>query len=157
MISNATPLICLARIQQLELLKKLFTTIIIPKEVKEEILIDDKPGQYHLMNAFDAGFIHVLNPKKLILLGLGKGETAAISLAREKNDMILLDDATATRAANALNISTLRTTTVLFLAIQKEIITKKEALVLFNKLIENVYYISPRYYDIIVEKLHAQT
>lgn len=155
MISNATPLICLARIQQLELLKKLFDKVIIPKEVEEEIFIDDKPGIKALKEAMDAGIIQVVHQKKSIPLGLGKGETAAISLAKERNDRILLDDAAAIKAAEALNIATMRTTSILFLAVQKKILKKKEALYLLNQLIENGYYITPKYYVLIVQKLNA--
>ncbi|MBI5072542.1 hypothetical protein HZA99_01865 [Candidatus Woesearchaeota archaeon] len=157
MISNATPLICLAKINQLELLRKLFTKIIIPLDVKEELFVPGKPGQHTLQEAIEKNWITLVNPVKIIVLGLGKGETAAISLAREQNDSIILDDAAAIKAAEALAIPTLRTTTVLFLAVQKKILTKKEALFFLNQLIENGYYIAPRYYALLVEKLNVKT
>ncbi len=156
MISNTSPLICLARINQLELLKVLFTEIIIPKEVKEELFVDGKLGQHLLQEAFTAGWILLSNPKKIISLGLGKGEVAAISLAKEQGDTIILDDAAAIKAAEALNIPTIRTTTVLFMAVQKKLLTKKEALLYLNLLIENGYYIAPRYYSLIVDKFNTQ-
>lgn|SRR3989338_9309948 len=155
MISNTTPLICLARIHKLGLLKTLFGTIVIPKEVEEELFIDNKPGLQILKEAGTSGIIQISNPEKIIPLGLGKGETAALSLARERNDSILLDDAAAIKAAEALNISTFRTTTVLFLAVQKKLLTKKEALLLLNQIIENGYYIAPKYYAALVQKLNA--
>ena len=153
MISNTTPLICLAKIHQLELLKKLFTQVIIPNDVQEELFVHGKPGQHALQEAIEKNWITLVNPTKIIVLGLGKGETAAISLAKERSDSIILDDAAAIKAAEALAIPPIRTTTVLFLAVQKKILTKKEALFFLNQLIENGYYIAPRYYALIVEKL----
>ncbi len=153
MISNATPLICLARINQLVLLKKLFSSILITPSVQEEIFIDGKPGTYALKDAFQAKILLIERPKTIIPLGLGKGETSAISLAKERMDTIILDDAAAIKAAEALNIATIRTTTVLFLAVQKNILTKKEALSSLNQLIENGYYIAPKYYTLLLEKL----
>ena len=154
MISNATPLICLAKINQLELLKKLFTKIYIPFEVEEEILVAGKPGYHLLKEAKEKGWLVVEKTQKEIPLGVGRGETAAISLAKESNDSIILDDGAAIKAAEGLHVPTIRTTTVLFLCVQKKILTKKEALVLLNQLIENGYYIAPRYYALIVEKLN---
>ena len=126
-----------------------------PQEVEEEIVINDKPGLNALKEAIGSGIIEVVNQKKVIHLGLDKGETAAISLARERNDTILLDDAAAIKAAEALNITTMRTTSILFVAVQKKILTKKEALVLLNKIIENGYYIAPRYYMLLTQKLNS--
>lgn len=156
MISNATPLICLAKINRLDILQKLFTKVFVPQEVKDEILLDDKQGYFVLLEAFDSGWFEVQNPKKQFTLHLGKGETAAIALAKERKDSIILDDAAAMKAAEALNISTIRTTTVLFLAVEKRIIKKEEALILLNKLIEDGYYIAPQYYTKILMKLKTK-
>ena len=124
MISNATALICLSKINKLELLRKVHSAIIIPSAVKAEVLIEGKEGYASINNAIKNGWIRVIEPKKNINLGLGKGETQAISLAMERRDSIILDDAVAIKAAKALDISVLRTTTVVFTALKKKIITK---------------------------------
>jgi predicted nucleic acid-binding protein len=155
MISNATPLIFLAKINQLELLQKLFTKVYIPLEVEQEILVAGKPGYYALKAARDEGWLFVEKTKTMIPLGLGKGETAAISLAKEKADSILLDDAAAIKAAEGLHVATIRTTSVLFLAVQKKILDREKALQLLNALIESGYYIAPRCYTLLLGKLRT--
>jgi len=154
MISNSTPLICLARVNQLELLKKLFKKIIVPEEVKKEVLIENKPGYSVLKEAFSK-WIKVRKVDSKLPVGLHEGEKAAISLAYEKNENIILDDLTAIKVAQAYNIPVFRTTTIIIIAVKKNIISKKEGLQLINKLIENGYYISPLVYIDIVAKLQS--
>lgn len=153
MISNATPLIFLGKINRLDLLKKLFKQVIVPTEVKEEVLVDGKQGYLIIKTAFDNGILTVVTPKNYLQLGLGRGETAVLSLAKERKDATLLDDADAIKAAEALNVATARTTTLLFYALQRKMITKEEAITLLNRLIEEGYYIAPRYYILLLEKL----
>ena len=153
MISNSTPLILLAKIARLEMLKKLFGYIIITNDVKEEVLIEDKSGYFQINEAIKNGWIKIENPKRNVELGLGKGENSAINLAKEKNDKLIIDDALAVKAAKGLNIEFIRTTTVVFIAVEKGIINKKEAVSIINNLIENEYYIAPKYYAEILSRI----
>ena len=153
MISNATPLICLSKINKLWFLKKCFDIIIIPNAVKEEVLVEDKGGYSVIKDAIEEGWIKVAEPRNRIDYGLGKGENAAINLAHEKKDKVIIDDSVAIKVAKSLNIEVIRTTSTLFIAVQKNIIDKKEALILLNNLIEIGYYISPKYYSILFDKL----
>lgn len=153
MICNSTPLIFLAKINQLKLLKNLFTTIIIPEDVKTEILKQDKPGYLTINTAIQQGWVKIKNPKDNKNLHLGNGENAAINLAKEKKHTLIIDDALAIKVAQEFDINIIRTTTLIFLALKKKLINKKQAITLINKLIENGYYISPKYYSKILTKL----
>lgn len=153
MISNATALICLSKINKLILLKKVYSVVVIPSAVKNEVLIKGKEGYSTINNAVKDGWIKVTNPKKSLNLGLGAGENQAISLARERRDSILLDDAFAIKAAKAFEIPVVRTTTVIFTALKNKIISKADALNTLNQLIESGYYISTREYAILVSRL----
>lgn len=153
MISDATALICLSKINNLDILKKAYSAVIIPPAVKNEVLLEEKEGYSSIKNAIESGWIKVIEPKESIALGLGAGENQAISLAKEKKDKIILDDALAIKAANAFGISIVRTTTVIFIALNKKIINKKQAISLLNRLIENGYYISTKDYAALVSKL----
>ncbi|MEK6826736.1 MAG: hypothetical protein AABX90_03840 [Nanoarchaeota archaeon] len=155
MISNATPIICLSKINQLEILKKLFTFITVPESVKNEILVEDKPGYFIISKALAEGWIKVINPKEDVNLGLGKGENSAINLARERKDKLIIDDAFAIKVAQAFNIEIIRTTTIIFMAIKKNIITKKQAISFINKLVDIGYYISPNYYSVLLSELSS--
>lgn len=84
---------------------------------------------------------------------MGDGENAAINLARENKDSLIIDDALGIKVAQEFNIKTLRTTTIIFLAVNKKIINKEQAIILINELIENGYYISNEYYAKILTKL----
>lgn len=153
MISDATALICLGKINELGLLKKLYGVVAIPSAVKKEVLVKDKDGYSSIYNAIKSGWIKIADPKKITKLGLGAGEDAAISLAIERKDSIILDDAFAIKAAKALNIPIVRTTTVIFMALKNKIITKAQALKILNQLIESGYYISTRDYAVLISKL----
>lgn len=153
MISNATALICLSKIGKLELLKKLYSIVIIPTAVKKEVLIEGKDGYLSIFNAIGDGWIKVADPKKRTNLGLGAGETDAINLAIERKEKVILDDAFAIKAAKAFNLSVIRTTTIIFIALKNKIITKSQALNALNSLIEIGYYISTKEYAALVSKL----
>lgn len=153
MISNSTPLICLAKIGQLQLLKTLFGDVTVTDAVKDKVLVEGKPGYSFIADAFSEGWIRVSNPKQMVWLGLGKGEDSALSLAKEKNDNLLIDDAAAITAARALGIGFLRTTTVIFMAAEQKIINKKQAVELIRQLVKASYYISPRFLAEILTKL----
>ena len=155
MISNSTPLILLSKINRLELLKRLFDHVTITDAVKEEVLIENKPGYFLINQAIKSGWIKIENPKKDAELGLGKGENSAINLAKEKNDKLIIDDAFAIKAVKGLNLEFIRTTTVVFIAVEKAIINKKEAVSIVNNLIKNGYYIAPKYYAEIFGRLSS--
>jgi len=155
MICDSTPLILLAKIDKLDLLKKIFKTVIITEDVRDEILKEDKPGYLTIQNAIRDKWIKIKSPKDNQNLQLGKGENSAINLAREIKDELIIDDALAITAAKELGINTTRTTTVIFMAVKKKIINKEEGIKLINNLIENGYYISNEYYSKIITKLKS--
>lgn len=155
MITNSTPVICLAKISKLWLLKTLFGSVTITEAVKEEVLVEGKPGYSSINDALSEGWIRVANPKQMVELGLGKGENSSLNLAKESDDKLLIDDASAIRAAKALGIDFLRTTSVIVMAVEKKIMTKKQAAALIGQLVKAGYYISPRYLTEILTKLTA--
>ena len=153
MISNTSPIIFLAKINSLDLSKNLYGHVIVTPDVREELLGVDKPDIEMIRIAFEKGILTVKNPRALLDLRLGGRENSSISLAAESKDILLLDDLQATRAATALGIRTLRTTTVLFSALKRKFITKKDALAMINQIIDEGYYIAPRYYKDIIDRL----
>ena len=153
MISNATALICLSKINKIDLLKKVYSSVIIPSAVKNEVLFEGKEGYSNINNAIKSGWIKIVDPTKIFDLGLGAGENQAICLAKERKDSIILDDAFAIKVAKSLSIPFVRTTSIIFTALQKRIINKVQALAILNQLIENGYYISTKDYAILISKL----
>lgn len=154
MISNSSPLIFLSKIGKLILLKKLFNSIKIPESVKNEIIIEGKPDSLAIAESIKEGWIKIQNPKKELSFGVGKGENSAINLAIETKEPLIIDDALAVKIATSFNLEVLRTTSIIFLALKKKLLTKKEAIFLLNQLVKEGYYISPKYYSLLIEKLN---
>ena len=152
MIVDSSPIIFLSKIGRLNLLNYLFKSLFITSKVKEEVLVKDKVECRAIEEALKKGWLKIRNPKNELKLELGNGEQSAISLAYEIDDCVVLDDATATKAANSIGLKTLRTTSIIFMAVEKKLINRKEAEDLINKLIKNGYYIKTEFYaDILME------
>jgi predicted nucleic acid-binding protein len=116
-VSNTGPLIALATIGQLDLLRKLFGEILIPPAVRAEILDENT------VNAVAAADWIMVRPAQdeiavqLLRGELDAGESEAIVLARELNaDLLLIDDRSARRRATAIELSTIGTLGALLLA-----------------------------------------
>ena len=108
-VSNATPLINLARVQRFELLKHLYGHIIIPPVVYEEVVISgqDRDGSRDVRTA---AWISRMSPKDQLAVAaltsqLDRGEASAIILAREVNaDLLLIDEIRGRRVAEKLGL-----------------------------------------------------
>ncbi len=106
-VSNATPLITLAKVGHFELLRKLFTEITISREVWDEVVVKGA-GRAGALETANASWIHVsriTGPTPLLLQrysNLGSGEVSTIILAKELSaGLALIDD----RKARALATS----------------------------------------------------
>ena len=105
-VSNASPLITLARIGHLDSLRKLYETVHIPSEVYNEVVIAGAgmPGAASVANV---EWLHVTPvqdaeglAKAIIRTGLGRGEISAIFLAKElAADLTLMDERKGRRLA----------------------------------------------------------
>lgn len=108
-ISNTSPLLYLYRIGALAWLPKLFNEVWIPKAVVIELAEGRRRG-YDVPSPRDYSWIQIVDPKsppsEWLALELGPGEVAAISLALENpNRIVLLDDALARRIAQAAGLN----------------------------------------------------
>jgi predicted nucleic acid-binding protein len=111
-VSDSSPLITLARAQQLDLLRKFYGQITIPRKVHEEVTVAGAglPGAEEVRRA---AWIQVEpNPSepsaslKAACSGLGSGEISAIYLASSLNaELILIDEERARRAAKSSGLS----------------------------------------------------
>ncbi len=105
-ISDASPLISLAKIQQFDLLKKLFGRIVITPEVYAEVVVSGAglPGAQATSKAPWLEVHPISNPASLTLaqrrFALDIGELSTLVLAKEiKADLLLLDDLAARKLA----------------------------------------------------------
>ena len=104
-VSNSSPLINLAIIDQFHLLESLFSTIYVPDAVWRECVIDGK-GKLGAEIIEESGFIKQMQPTninliKLLMRELDEGESESIALAIEiQADLILLDEQDARNIAD---------------------------------------------------------
>ena len=95
-ISNASPLINLAWIGKLELIELLYTEVVIPQAVWNEVVEkgEGQPGALEVQNAEWIKVKSVLNQElvKSLRQDLDAGEAEAIALAVEENARFLIMD-----------------------------------------------------------------
>lgn len=96
-ITNSTPLIALAKINGLDILKEIYSQIVIPKAVYEEVAVLGK-GKKGSIEITKAEWIKVKEVrdeklKKILQMELGKGEAEVIALAYEVNaNLVIIDE-----------------------------------------------------------------
>ena len=129
-VSNTSPLLYLYRIEGIEWLPKLFDDIWIPEAVKNELQAGRSKG-YDVPSPDDYSWLNIVNPKSTpsewLALDLGAGEIAAMALALENSDrVVLLDDMLARRTAQTAGLQVWGTLKVLLEAKSQNLIEKIE-------------------------------
>ena len=122
-IADTGPLIALARIGRLDLLRRLYGRVVVPPAVHTELALDsNRSGTKVLADVFVAGWIVVETVADSIVRWeldqlLGPGEAEAIALA-EQSDIrfLLIDDARGRRTARARGIPVVGVAGVLLVA-----------------------------------------
>ena len=151
-VSNATPLIYLAKIGRLQLLRSLFDEVVIPIEVKQEVVDAGKLlGQkdaFVIEKAIEEGWLKVLRVGLLkIPISLGKGETAVISLAvRKKVEQVLIDETAGRTAAKLMGLKPRGTVYVLLRSLKKRAIDLDEFLDIMNQLAQRGFRLREQLY-----------
>ena len=108
-VSNASPLINLARIQRFDLLKQFYGRVTIPTAVYEEVVVygQERDGSRDVRNAT---WIDRASPADDLAVSalsaqLDRGEASAIILARELNaELLLIDEIRGRRVAEKLGV-----------------------------------------------------
>lgn len=165
-VSNSTPLIYLAKVGRIDLLRKVFKTVYIPREVKNEVvdkgkLLGEKDA-YIIEKAISEGWLKVLPVKKIeVPIKLHEGEIAALSLAKELNlTTLLIDEVSARSAARLLDLTPRGTIFVLLKAQEKKEIDLDECIEILTLLISKGFRLKEEVYLQTIKearKIAAQT
>lgn len=157
-ISNASPLIGLAGIEQLHILKKLWSEIVIPEAVYREVVIDGKgkPGASTIEEACKEWIkvVPVKNRAEVEVLQtvLDEGEAEAITLGQEiKAELLMLDNKEPRNFARTVTLKVIGTIGVIRLAWTKGLI--KEPIHEINKLCFNGFWIDEKLIEQIKEDI----
>ena len=123
-VSNSTPIISLATIGHIDLLRQLFGTICIPQEVYRELKSKHAPAHQEIDRPyFQVKQIQGTQYIGFLLHDLDRGEAEAIVLAQEIHaDTLIIDERTGYQIAQRQGIHTIGTLTVLLMAKQQGII-----------------------------------
>ena len=149
-VVNATPLIALALVGQLSLLREMFDAVIVPRAVYEEVVIDGygQPGSAELAQA---SWIQVVSPARAVtlepmLLGLDSGELSVLLLAQEiQPDWVIIDERLARRVAQAMGLPVKGTLGILLAAVWAGLLTRQTALDALEQLLSAGIRISLRW------------
>ena len=106
-IINASPVIALARVGQVELLARLPVQAVLPQAVAEELSVapEDEPAR----QALESGIFKIVKapaiPDNILAWDLGKGESAVLAYAlAHRGSVAILDDGAARRCARSLSL-----------------------------------------------------
>ncbi|ATZ60823.2 MAG: DUF3368 domain-containing protein [Methanosarcinales archaeon Met12] len=152
-VSNSTPLIYLAKTNKLSLLREVFKTVIIPREVFNEVVVRGRKEGYSEVVAIEEAirgkWLQVKDAKvdlKLFEIAreIDRGEAEAISLGRNiKADLILIDDATGRKVAESLGLNAKGTLYVILRGLKKNVLSKKIAKDYILELASSGFRLSP--------------
>jgi len=165
-VSDSTPLIYLARIGRLSVIREVFKRIFIPKAVFDETVTRGKA-----LNMSDASIIEkdvgVWIIKKQVKpevdaeyrfldanTRLGLGEKEALKLCKQlKAEYFIVDDKEARRVSRILNIKPVGTCGIIVQAWRHGSISSKETLRILDDLVKVGFRIGPRVYRRVLDEL----
>ena len=162
-ISNTGPLIHLAKLEKLQLLKQLFGYIYITKKIYEEAVIIGKKKEYEdakiIENYIEEGWIIVIPHKpdqdlkyRGTLFGLDEGEIEAISLTRLSGGLLLSDEKKAREFATINGIAVMGTIRIIIYATKNSLISNQQATKLLRQL-PDIMYISENIVEEAIRRL----
>lgn len=150
-VSDSSPIISLGKQGALDLLRKCFVKVFIPKEVLGEVMEKEESAEARsLEKAIDDGWIIVREikiDKAIDTKNLGKGEKEAISLAAELGHTLLIDDDNAKRYASILGVEGHGILFVIYLSVLKKFIDKSKAKKMLEDMIRDGFYVSTDLYS----------
>ena len=153
-ISDAGPLIALAKTDSLFVPRDLFSRIRIPEAVWLECVQKTGADSRRIEQAAREGWLNVVSvaARRSLPPSLGVGESEAIQLASEtEKTLLIMDDRLARREATRRGLDYIGTVRMLHLAERRSIVDDAEGMI--QRMAEFGYRISP----LILRQLRAQT
>ncbi len=151
-VSNATPLIYLAKVGRINLLRSIFGEVAIPEEVEVEVVdIGKQLGKrdaYIVENAISEGWIKVFRTSAIkIPIELDRGEIAVISLAKKLGIReVLVDEISARTAARLVGLTPRGAVYILLRSLKNGLITLEEFLDILSQLVEQGFRLKEEVY-----------
>ena len=160
-IADTTPIISLMKIEQLYLLKELFSSVRIPCAVFEELVsnprFEDEAAVIQSCPYIQK--VYTSNKEAVNLLrktkGLDRGESEAIIYTDEVNaDLLLMDELKGRKVARQMDIKVMGTLGILLEAYKMQLLNREQILECLQMLRKNGRQISEELYRQLIEKLN---
>ena len=149
-VANTTPIIALADIGQLDLLRQLYGEIIIPTAVLDEIISEPARSKVGESDWIIVESVSNAEQKRLFKSRLHEGEVEVMRLAQEQHaDLVIIDDNAAKKTAKFLGINVTGTMGILIRAKQNGLIDEVKPLI--EELLDKGLYIGQEVVDMVLE------
>ena len=162
MVSNSGPLIWLAKIGRLILLKTLFERVVIPGRVYEEVSLEKQSADSVLIGkAIEDGWIKVSEERMeeaAVLAGASGthlGEAEAILLAQKLGTELIIDEREASMTAQMFGVKPIGTIAVLLLALARDQIAISEFRECLDRLSASGFWLSVDVYNKALEEAQS--
>ena len=165
-VCDSGPLIHLSRVGQVQLLRKLFGSVLIPssvyRETVEEAKALRKPGTSTIEKAIEDGWIQVIDistSEMDLVKKLAENESIEVEdaevifLAKKHSTSLVTNDKWLVKIAVSLGIDAFWTTTLIFLAVKKKIISKNQGRKILRKLALSGMHLRTDVYEAILSAL----
>jgi len=140
-VSDSTTLIILFDLNRMELLSNLFSKIIIPSSVYEEVNAKKPIVLPNFISVQKAQNSELLETLKLVL---DLGESEAIALALELKSKLIIDEKKGRKIAMKQGLEIIGLLGIVYLNIKKGFLTKKEAQAFLEDALEHGYRINEK-------------
>lgn len=161
---DADVLICFLEINECEILKKLFSKVIIPEQAYDELNKGKTPQNIknNLKNLILENFVEIkennFSSKEFVKYEciskgywskngerIGKGESAAIAFAIENNGIVASNNLSdIIEICSEFNIPIITSSMILSFAFELKILPKEKITFIWKKIIKNTYQIMPK-------------
>jgi predicted nucleic acid-binding protein len=153
LVSNATPLIYLAKAGQLSLLQSIIKQVFIPEAVYREVVIEGKrlgeKDAFRVERAIKQGWVIVQGIKVSypVEITVHPGEAEVISLAKEKGiEAVLIDDAKARAASEMAGLKPVGTLWLILKAVKNQLLNFDQFLSILEDIVQAGFYLKEDVY-----------
>ncbi len=154
-VSDASVLIALSKLNRLEILPALFGSVVIPPEVLAELSDPSAPTAMPELLLGIPDWLRVQAPNRIHgFERLGAGETAAIALANElRADFLIIDEKTGRKVALKIGLPVIGTIGVLEAAAEFGLIDLAET---FRQLLDIRFHVTAEFLDSRLQAFHLR-
>ena len=157
-VSDTSPVVCLAHLKNINLLEKLFGKVLIPVSVYNELLQSDIIDNHFLQQN---SFFTIKNPVNTVIvkklrkqLDIGESEAIALSI-EERPEFLLIDESLGREIALHYNLRIKGTLGILLLGKERDYLSEIKPLI-FQLQEEINFRIKPSLLQLILQKANEQ-